>query len=84
MNEEFGESNIDLLVNKKYAIETKKDPQLSEYDRLFGQLARHLQHQRNVIALIFDAPSEDKFSNFVLLVDKYLNREESFVEVIRK
>ncbi len=75
MDEEFGESNVDLLVNKKHAIETKKDPQLSEYDRLFGQLARHLQHQRNVIALIFDAPSQNKFSNFVLWVDKYLNKE---------
>src|SRR5438552_945792 len=84
MDEEFGESNVDLLVNKKHAIETKKDPQLSDYDRLFGQLARHLQHQRNVIALIFDAPSEDKFFNFVSLVDKYLNKEESFVEVIKK
>lgn len=84
MDEEFGESNVDLLVNKKHAIETKKDPQLSEYDRLFGQLARHLQHQRNVIALIFDAPSQDRFSNFVSLVDKYLNKEESFVEVIKK
>jgi hypothetical protein len=84
MDEEFGESNVDLLVNGKHSIEIKKDPQLGEYDRLFGQLARHLQHQRNVIALIFDAPSEDKLSNFVSLVDKYLNREESFVEVIRK
>ncbi len=84
LDEEFGESNVDLLVNGKHSIETKNDPQLSEYDRLFGQLARHLQHQRNVIALIFDAPSEDKFCNFVSLVDKYLNKEESFVEVIKK
>lgn len=84
VDEEFGESNVDLLVNGKHSIETKKDPQLSEYDRLFGQLARHLQHQRNVIALIFDAPSEDKFFNFVSLVDKYLNKEEGFVEVIKK
>jgi hypothetical protein len=26
LNEEFGESNFDLLVNKKCAIEIKKDP----------------------------------------------------------
>ena len=84
LNEEFGESNYDLLVNKKYAIEIKKDPQQSDYDRLFGQLARHLQHQVHVIALIMDAPSEDKLSNFKLLVDKYLNRDNRFVEVIKK
>lgn len=84
MNEEFGESNVDLLVGKKHAIETKKDPQLSDYDRLFGQLARHLQHQRNVIALIFDVPSEDKFANFASLVDKYLNKEDNLVEIMKK
>lgn len=84
LNEEFGESNFDLLVNKKYAVEIKKDPQQSDYDRLFGQLARHLQHQINVIALIMDAPSEDKLSNFRLLVDVYLNKDNKSVEVIKK
>jgi len=84
LNEESGESNVDLLVNKKHAIETKKDPQLADYDRLFGQLARHLQHHQNVIACIFDVPSGDKFNNFVSLVDRYLNKEESLVEVIKK
>ena len=84
LNEEFGESNFDLLVNKKFAIEIKKAPNLSEYDRLFGQLARHLQHQQNIIALIMDAPSEDKFENFVLLVDTYMNKDDKVVEVIKK
>ncbi|MEW6129737.1 MAG: hypothetical protein AB1757_22045 [Acidobacteriota bacterium] len=84
LNEEFGESNFDLLVKKKYAIEIKKAPNLSEYDRLFGQLARHLQHQPNIIALIMDAPSEDKFENFVLLVDTYLNQDSKLIEVVKK
>lgn len=84
LHEEFGESNFDLLVDNKYAIEIKKDPNLSEYDRMLGQLARHLQHQLNVIALIMDAPSEDKFENFVLLVDTYMNRDNKVVEVIKK
>lgn len=83
-NEEFGESNFDLLINKRYAIEIKKDPKLGDYDRLFGQLARHLQYQPRVIALIFDAPSEDNFSNFALLVDSYLNKEKKIVEIIKK
>ena len=84
LNEEFGESNFDLLVNKTYAIEIKKAPNLSEYDRMFGQLARHLQHQHNIIALIMDAPSEDKFENFVLLVDTYMNKDDKVVEVVKK
>jgi len=84
VNEEFGESNVDLLINKKHMIEIKKDPKLGEYDRLFGQLARHLQHQLRTIALIFDAPSEDNFSNFTSLVDSYLNKETKTVEIIKK
>lgn len=84
VNEEFGESNFDLLVNNEFAIEIKKDPNLVEYDRLFGQLARHLQHQSNVIALILDAPTEDKFHNFTFMVDKYLNKDDKSVEVIKK
>ncbi len=84
VNEEFGESNFDLLIGKRYAIETKKDPKLGDYDRLFGQLARHLQHQRHVVALIFDAPGEDNFSNFSSLVDSYLNKENKIVEIIKK
>jgi hypothetical protein len=84
VNEEFGESNFDLLVAKRYAIETKKAPNLGEYDRLFGQLARHLQHQLTVLAVIFDAPGEDNFNNFSSLVDSYLNKEKKTVEIIKK
>lgn len=84
LNEEYGESSFDLLVGKKYAIEIKKDPKLSDYDRLFGQLARHLQDQLQVVALIVDVPSEDNLENFSSLVDEYLNRGKKTVEVIKK
>ena len=84
LNEEFGERKYDLLVQRKYAIEIKKDPNLSEYDRLFGQLARHLQHQCKVIVLILEATSKDKYDNFTTLVDKYLHVDENSVEVIGK
>jgi hypothetical protein len=84
LNEEFGESKYDLLVRKKYAIEVKKDPDLGEYDRLFGQVARHLQHQCKVIVLILEATRNDKYENFTALVDKYLNVDENSVEVIKK
>ncbi len=84
LNEEYGESNFDLLVDKKYAIEIKKAPSKSEYDRMFGQIARHLQHQLNIIALIIDTPSADTYDNFVSLIDTYLNREDKVVEVIKK
>lgn len=84
LEEEVGDSHQDLRINQRITIEIKKAPDQSEYDRLFGQLARHLQHQLLVIALIFDAPSNDKFDNFTLLVDEYLNRNEKTVEVIKK
>jgi hypothetical protein len=84
LNEEFGESKYDLLVRGEYAVEIKKDPGLAEYDRLFGQLARHLQHQCKVIVLILEATRKDKYDNFTVLVDKYLNVHENSVEVIKK
>ncbi len=84
LNEEFGESKFDLLVRGEYAIEIKKDPDLSEYDRLFGQVARHLQHRFKVIVLVLEAARNDKYENFTDLVDKYLNIEKNSVEVVKK
>ena len=84
LNEEYGESKFDLLVGRKVAIEIKKDPDLGEYDRLFGQVARHLQHQCKVIVLILEATRKDKYDNFTALVDRYLNVDENSVEIIKK
>jgi hypothetical protein len=84
LNEEYGESLCDLLVQKKYAIEIKKDPNLGEYDRLFGQLARHLQHQRKVIVLIIEATRGDHYDNFAGFVDTYLNIGDNSVDIIKK
>jgi len=84
LNEEYGETNTDLVVDGRYAIETKKEPQLSDYDRLFGQIARHLQDYAVVIAVIFDVPSEDRLSNFRKLVDVHLNVGNFTVEILKK
>ena len=63
INEEFGESNSDLVVEKAFDIETKKDPQLSDFDRLFGQVARHLQLTRSQVnrprAIVNQFPHSD-------------------------
>ena len=71
-------------MNGKFAIEIKKDPKLGDYDRLCGQLARHLQYRLRVIALVLDAPGEDNFANFSSLVDGYLNKDATMVEIIKK
>jgi hypothetical protein len=84
LNEEYGESQYDLLVEKEYAIEVKKDPDLAEYDRLFGQLGRHLQHSQKVIVLIIEATRKDKYDNFTVLVDKYLNVGQNLVDVVKR
>lgn len=84
LNEEYGESRYGLLVHQKYAIEIKKDPNLGEYDRLFGQLARHLQHQHKVIVLILEATRGDHYDNFTALVDRFLNIGDSSVDIIKK
>lgn len=84
LNEEYGESKFDLLVRRKFAIEIKKDPDLGEYDRLFGQVARHLQHQCKVIVLILEASRKDKYDNFTALIERYLNVDVNSVEIIKK
>lgn len=84
LNEEYGESKNDLLVQSTYTIEVKKDPDLGEYDRLFGQIARHLQHQLKVIVVIHEGTRGDKYDNFAALVDKYFNVGEMSVEIIKK
>jgi hypothetical protein len=64
VKEEKGEGNPDLLVDRIYPIELKKDPSLSEYDRLFGQLIRQGLHYEFAIAVIANASSSDRFDDF--------------------
>ena len=71
-------------MQQEFAVELKKDPDLAEYDRLFGQIARHLQHQCKVVVMILEATRNDKFENFAELVDKYLNLNGNSVEIIKK
>jgi len=84
LDEECGESNCDLIIQGEYFIELKKDPDLSEYDRLFGQVARHLQHSCKVLVLIIQATRKDKFDQFAALIDQYLNIGQNLVEVIKR
>ena len=65
VHEETGDSKVDLLVNRKYAIELKKGPTLTEYDRLFGQMARHLVAFGHVIAVVCDVSSMDRHRQFL-------------------
>lgn len=74
LDEEFGESNPDILINKKFPIEVKKDPSLSEYDRLLGQMIRHHKVYGSAIAIITNVSSQDRFLRF----------QKLFIEVQQK
>ena len=80
VREERGDSQCDIALGSKVALELKKAPTQSDYDRCFGQIARHLQHYDRVIAVIFDVPSRDRFEDFSRLVDQYFDKA---VRVIR-
>ncbi len=84
VSEETGESNVDIVVNKIIAIELKKSPSLSEYDRLFGQIARHLNSFNYVIALIFDVFSDDRYRSFVRNIDELYGKLNLNVIVLTK
>ena len=80
VREEKGDSRCDIAIGSKIGIEIKKSPLLSEYDRCFGQIARHLKSYESVIVLIFDVPRQDQFEDFTQLVDRYY---KNYVRVIK-
>ena len=61
---EAGESNADIEADGRYPIEVKKNPRLSQYDRLIGQLVRHCRSKGCAIAVICDVKRGDLFSDF--------------------
>lgn len=82
--EEKGESNIDLLVNGTIAVELKKDPSTSEYDRLFGQVARHFKHHKYVVVVICDISNEDRYRQFLNTVDFIYSKLKLNLKIIAK
>lgn len=84
LEEEVGESNPDLLINKKYPIEVKKDPTQSEYDRLLGQMIRHNKLFGSAIAIVTSVSSEDRFRKFQNLFIEVHAKLGMTVELIKK
>ena len=71
VREEKGDSLCDIGIGSDIGIETKKSPNLSEYDRCFGQIARHLKSFDSIAVVVFDVPRQDQFEDFCQLVDSY-------------
>jgi hypothetical protein len=84
LEEEVGESNPDLLLNKKFPIEVKKDPSQSEYDRLLGQMIRHNKLYGSAIAIVTSISSEDRFKKFQRLFIEVHNKLGMTAELIKK
>lgn len=84
LEEEVGESNPDLLLNKKFPIEVKKDPSQSEYDRLLGQMIRHNKLYGSAIAVVTSISSEDRFKKFQKLFIEVHNKLGMTAELINK
>lgn len=72
IEEEARETNADLVLNKRYPIEIKKDPSQSEYDRLLGQMIRHNKLYGSAIAIITNVSSQDRFKKFQKLLPKFM------------
>lgn len=71
VREEKGDSLCDIAVGKDIGIEVKESPNLAEYDRCVGQVARHLTNYRFIIVLIMDVPRDDQYRDFCALIDPY-------------
>ena len=74
------DSNCDIAIGDDIGVEIKRDPRVSEHDRCFGQIARHLITFQRVAVLMFDVPRQEQFDDFCKLVDKYFQNN---VRVIR-
>ena len=81
IRQEKGESRTDIGVGSEVCIEMKKSPTQTEYDRCFGQIARHLENYDYVVALILDVKTLELFDDFNELVDKYF---KECVRVVKK
>lgn len=80
VREEHGDSLCDIAIGTEVGIELKKAPTQADYDRCFGQVARHLCVYKAVVVAIFDASRKDAFEEFCLLVDRFFG---SRVRVVR-
>ena len=80
IREEKGDSLCDIAIGQNIGIELKKSPSLADYDRCFGQIARHLKSYQRVAVVIFDVLRQEQFEDFCQMVDKYYS---SSVRVIK-
>lgn len=78
-----GASRPDLLVDSKVAVEVKYAPNLAEYDRLFGQIARHCDDYGELIVVVCNSGPRDVFADFNKRLDKWL-RNKAVIEVVNK
>lgn len=74
VRQEIGETMTDIIVNNVFPIEIKKNPRLSGYDRLMGQLTRHHRAKGYVIAVIGDVRRLEQFEDFKHNVSKHFEK----------
>lgn len=74
VRQETGETMADIMVNNIFPIEVKKNPRLSGYDRLMGQLTRHHRAKGYAIAVICDVRRLEQFEDFKHNVSKHFEK----------
>jgi cell wall assembly regulator SMI1 len=79
---EQGDTLADIVVNRKIPIELKKNPTLGEYDRLHGQLSRHVRKYGCAIAVVCDVDRKELFDDFV--VNAIRDFGQGVVEIVSK
>jgi hypothetical protein len=61
---EAGVSSADIEVDGKFPIEVKKNPTLTQYDRMIGQLVRHCRSKGCAVAVVCDVKRGDLHADF--------------------
>ncbi len=64
VKEEAGETQVDILVENEKPIELKKNPNRGDFDRLSGQIERHIEKYGKLIIVICQLQHRDLYNEY--------------------
>lgn len=81
VKEEAGASQVDILVENEIPIELKKNPDKGAFDRLTGQIDRHIEAYGKLIVVVCQLATRDLFNEYKnRLEERYASDQLIWIE----
>ncbi|MFQ5978578.1 MAG: hypothetical protein ACE5OZ_10670 [Candidatus Heimdallarchaeota archaeon] len=64
VKEEAGSTQVDILVENEIPIELKKNPNRGDFDRLSGQIVRHIEAYGKLVIVLCQLQTRDLFNEY--------------------